>query len=217
MRFRICPPGVILDIFKASQLDIGRFGCLVATDSALAICNAARLFAMTLPSRMQKSAQICYRWGTQWSGFVQNAQIGIEKKPSFVWLPGAVADIWCTSQKRCQAQSIFKKTYLIALAYEGFRAFDWVTNQQISTWSDQVIQSDLFSPWRSLSLAKGSLNNPKMVIKNCQGHDPTNFFHILTAHLVPRPLEPTTCWNECLTLSKAQSTSRAGWALLRFC
>ena len=37
MRFRICPPGVILDIFKASQLDIG----VVGTDSALAICNAA--------------------------------------------------------------------------------------------------------------------------------------------------------------------------------
>lgn len=61
MRFRICPPGVILDIFKASQLDIGRSGRVVGTDSA-EICNAARLFAMTLPSRMQKSAQICYRW-----------------------------------------------------------------------------------------------------------------------------------------------------------
>ena len=40
---------------------------------------------------------------------------------------------------------------------------------------DQVIQSDLFTPWRwlrSLSLAKGSkgsLNNPEMVIKNCPG------------------------------------------------
>lgn len=97
------------------------------------------------------------------------------KKPSFVSLPGAVADIWCTSQKRCQAQSIIKKTYLIALAYEVFQAFDWVTNQQISTWSDQVIQSDRFTPWRSLrslSLAKGSkgsLNNPKMVTTNCPG------------------------------------------------
>ena len=65
MRFRICPPGVILDIFKANQLDIGRYRCVV---------GQIQPYQFAMPQTLcddftQQNAEICanlLQMGTQW-------------------------------------------------------------------------------------------------------------------------------------------------------